>query len=260
MDIRLIKSASPSWFIISQELEQEIIGRAIIEIPDASKDFVIDLKISCSTTVFAYEAVVGTLLPASCPERHINEDGSFCLGLNAQSYATDRDRSEVWWSLLHNFLKLQHTASRSRSWPQRQALSHGDAAEHHLKALEAARKLGLEGDYYRMLEGESAWFLNPTLRVHKSGDRLCNGKLPCPKGCKKKNGNPVPRRKCDRKGLIAALVFHETQRRKAEKEFWKTWIDAGKTCCGSMIDCPLRDGATQGKEVRKATNGEGACR
>jgi hypothetical protein len=242
LSIRLIKSAIPSWFTATEESEQEIVGTAIIEIPGASKDYVIDIKISCSAkTVFAYEAVIGTILPAACPERHINGDGSFCLGFDAQTYATDRDRAEVWWNLLRNFLKLQHTASRSRSWPQRQALSHGDAGEHHLKALEAASKLGIEEDYYRMLEGEPAWFSNPLLRVQKSAGRLCNGRRPCPKGCKKKNGNPVSRRDCDRKELIVALIFHEIRRRKAEKEFWKVWVDAGRQCCGSMNHCPLRD-------------------
>lgn len=254
LGIRLIRSMRPAWFAVSNETDQEMVGTATIEIPDASKDFVIEVKISSSgDAVLAYEAVIGTRLPAACPERHINADGSFCLNLDAPTYATDRDRAAVWWSLLHNFLRLQHAASRSRSWPPRQALSHGDAGKHHLNALDVARELGIEEDYYRMLEGEAHWFSNPFLRVDRSARRLCNGRLPCPKGCMSRNGTPILRRNCDRKELISALAFHEAQRRKAEENFWKAWIEEGRKCCETMNRCPLRDAfaRTRAAKLRK---------
>jgi hypothetical protein len=245
--LRHIAAAKPSWFVASKSTNQEIVGTATIELPEASKDFVIDVRVACSDKdVFAYEVAVGTRLPPSCPERHINENGSFCLGFGAQSHPTDRDSASIWWGLLWNFLKLQHVASRSRSWPQRQALSHGnEAGAHHLQALEAARSLGSEEDYYRMLEGEKVWLSNPFLRVSKTGDRLCNGRRPCPKGCRRRDEAPVLRRDCDKKRAMALLVFHESKRRKAERQFWETWIDNGGQCCGSMRHCPAREIAAE---------------
>lgn len=198
------------------------------------------MKICCVPDgVLAYEAVVGILLPGACPERHINADGSFCLGLDKETYPTAPHRASVWWELLHNFLKLQHAASRSKSWPPRQALSHGNAGAHQLKAIEAAKQLGIEEQYLQMLEGEPSWISNRYLRAQKGGSRLCNGKRPCPKGCKRKNGAPVLRRACDKRELIAALILHERRRRKAEADFWKDWIGSGRVCCGTMRNCPL---------------------
>ncbi len=237
----LIRSSCPPWFNITEDTAQVIIGKAVIRMPTAARDFSIDLKIEGdSDQVFACEAVIGAKLPASCPERHVNPNGSFCLGLDAETIVTDRDAAMIWWGLLHAFLELQQVAERTGVWPQRQALSHGDAGEHHFEALEAARKLGIEDEYHRMLEGDTAWFSQPFPRVHMSGTRLCNGTLPCPKGCKNNKGIPVLRRDCHKKEPIIALLFHERKRRKAEKEFWRELMRAGKTCCGTMRACPLR--------------------
>ena len=214
----------------------------MVQIPTAARDFSIDLRIECSgNRVLAYEAVIGAKLPPSCPERHINSNGSFCVGLDASEIVVDRDTANIWWNLLHNFLKLQQGASRTRVWPPRQELSHGDAGAHHQKALSAARMLGLEDDYYRMLEGEPAWFSQKFPRVHKKEARLCNGRRACPKGCKNKKGSPIPRRECQRKEQIAALVLHERRRRKAEAAFWRTFIKGDSSCCGTMRNCPLRE-------------------
>ena len=238
----LIRSSCPPWFNITEDTAQEIVGNAVIRMPTAARDFSIDLKIEeGSNQVLAREAVVGTKLPASCPERHVNSNGSFCLGLGAETIVADRDAAIIWWGLLHAFLELQQVAERTGVWPQRQALSHGDAGAHHFEALEAARKLGIEEEYHRMLEGEPAWFSQPFPRIHKSGARLCNGRLPCPKGCKNRKGMPVPRRDCHKKEQIIALLFHERKRRKAEKEFWRALMRAGKSCCGTMRACPLRN-------------------
>jgi hypothetical protein len=36
-----------------------------------------------SEEIWVFERPVGEMLPACCPERHINPGGSFCIGLNA---------------------------------------------------------------------------------------------------------------------------------------------------------------------------------
>jgi hypothetical protein len=53
------------------------------------------------------------LLPASCPERHINIDGSFYLyWAEAEPNAiVDASAAEIWWGKLLVFLKRQQTAS-----------------------------------------------------------------------------------------------------------------------------------------------------
>jgi hypothetical protein len=63
---------------------------------------------------------------------------------------------------------------------------------------------------------------------------------------------PVPRRDCHKQEQIVALLFHERKRRKAEEEFWRALMRAGKTCCGSMRACPLRksDSKEEGPERR----------
>src|SRR6202051_177019 len=49
-------------------------------------------------------------LPRHCPQRHLNDDGSFCLGLRAGEKIWDPIAAHRWWQQLQVFLTCQETA------------------------------------------------------------------------------------------------------------------------------------------------------
>jgi hypothetical protein len=230
-------------------------GVAEIEVPGASRNLVTALTLSEEDRgLVVREEVAGAVLPAFCPERHVNDDGSFCLGYGAERLVTDRDSAIVWWGLLLEFLKLQRVAGRTRLWPPRQALSHGSAGPHHVTALAAAKALGLVENYHRMLEGEEHWFSSDRVRTSKDGKRLVNGRAECPNSCVDRRGRPILRRSCCNKDAVISLVASEKARRKAEEEYWRPYRASGTPCCGSMRACPLRDGHERRVENRTSTS------
>lgn len=237
--IDLLRQTLPDWFSLIRGSSKVIEGHAIVAVMNGVGKTVADLRIEgCSGEITVSEAIVGTAFPAQCSERHIQWDGSFCIGYKAGSAVRTIDEANVWWGLLEQFLRLQRVASRTRRWPPRQAIAHGEAGIHHLRALEAARELGLEEDYFQMLEGEPKWFSGKFPRLNKDSGRLLNGRLPCPKGCCKK-GHPILRRECKNTRKICRFLFEERMRRKKEDEFWKFKISLGVKCCGTMDSCPL---------------------
>jgi hypothetical protein len=240
--LSLVRATCPPWFTTISEGGHVIEGTATIQVDGASRDFALNLRLEADRRgLTVREPAPGKVLPASCPERHVNHDGTFCVGYGAEFLVVDEDSARVWWGLLREFLKLQRVAARTRVWPPRQALSHGAAGPHHLAALDAARALGLEEAYYRMLEGEDHWFASPQT-MSKDGRRLLNGRAPCPIRCVDRRGRPILRRSCCRKETVLALVASERARRKAEAEFWQEYREAGRRCCGKMRSCPLRQG------------------
>ena len=91
------------------------------------------------------EREIGSTLPACCPERHINPDGTFCTGLRAGE-GICRDRAGV-VDKLHAFALCQETAAETGFWPSEAQLSHGEAGEVELAAENAADQLGLRTVY-----------------------------------------------------------------------------------------------------------------
>src|SRR5580704_18127336 len=72
---------------------------------------VFELKVvQDSELIEVFERQVGNRLPACCPERHINPDGSFCIGLRAGEGITDKT-APAWWGKLLAFVLLQETAA-----------------------------------------------------------------------------------------------------------------------------------------------------
>ena len=239
---RFIRQTTPNWFRVDSEGGGKLRGQAYISMPAAADDLRIDLEITASSQfVIVQEATPGTLLPSFCPERHINEGGSFCVGQGVDGMVNSIDAARVWWGLLERYLKLQRVASRTRQWPPRQAMSHGSAADYHSMAVEHAAKLGIVEDWYQMLEGRPLWFSNNSVRLDKSGRRLASGRQPCPVGCLGKRGKPILRRKCCNRDAVVGLIKAEANRRNAEENYWGAFIQAGHKCCGTMDRCPLRE-------------------
>lgn len=228
----------PSWFALTTETGDAVEGRAEVRAASGPGKTVASLRIWVAVNeVEVAEAKPGSEFPADCPERHINSDGSFCLGYGAGEAVYDLDDAIVWWGLLEEFLRLQRVAARTRRWPARKAIAHGPAGPHQVRALEAARELGLEEDYYEMLEGEPKWFSGRFPRHSANGDRLLNGRLPCPMECLR-GGRAILRRDCPRERLVAQLLSEERKRRAAERAFVRATAVLELKCCGAMKDCP----------------------
>jgi hypothetical protein len=235
----LLRQTVPDWFNVTRSVSGIIEGHALIVVVNGVGRTVADLRItSPAGSVSVSEAVLGNVFPSRCSERHIQWDGSFCIGYRAGINIVTVDEAVVWWGLLEQFLRLQRVASRTRLWPVRQAIAHGDAGHHHLSALEAARELGLEEDYFEMLEVEPKWFSGRFPKLNKESDRLLNGRLPCPTGCMRKE-KPILRRDCTKTEVVCRLLHQERLRRKKEQEFWESQRLAGVKCCGTIDNCPL---------------------
>jgi hypothetical protein len=192
-------------------------------------------------------------LPQFCPERHINHDGSFCITWQpgAPLKVTTPEEAGAWWASLLGFLWLQQRASRLRRWPGDVAWAHGDAAiaqrdaeraanalgPRYVKALARRRlsvtkKRGPSGDFLE-LRDQGRWLYavwEKAARVATLGQAcLCGNKRAQLRACG------------DHARAAADLVFALELWRIEEKRFWHQ--QRGRTCCGTMDDCPMANQA-----------------
>lgn len=142
------------------------------------------------------------LLPSNCMQRHMNTDGSFCIGLGAPWLVVDQASAERWWSQLLGYLRCQDIADITRNWPPNRGLSHGEAGDIQLKAEVLAEKLGLLVQYREAVEYGAEW---PPMGVDDSEDYL-------------------------------ELLELERRRVRLDQEF-KVYIDY--PCCNTMDKCPI---------------------
>ncbi|RWG07847.1 E2 domain-containing protein [Mesorhizobium sp.] len=193
-------------------------------------------------------------LPDFCPERHINDGGTFCL------YWTPVDGIEIdgpdaateWWSTVVAFLKLQLRAANLRRWPNRRGRAHGNAAQYQHAAEEFARQLGLEDVFLdgglRVVKGSRGGF-GRVLRLLRDGqkflsvwqeiDRVVTVRRPCICG---QNHPPKAMVCCaDHAAVAAQLVSAIDKMQQLETAFMKAYAD--RRCCGTMDDCPLKAAA-----------------
>lgn len=236
-----LEGTAPAWFSRVRSSAMSMRGTARVQAAGSADDATFDLEVvGGAAGVRVGEVIRGAALPAFCPERHINPDGSFCLGLRAGEAVVDADSAEIWWDYLHRFLELQRVASNTGLWPDPESLDHGDAGEHHAAALLAARDLGIEEEYELARMGEPSWMTEPLPRTDAAGRRVLNGRAPCPRGCTHAGGRPWLRRACARSASVTGLLHHERLRRKELAAFWRRIADSGLPCCGTMAACPMR--------------------
>lgn len=183
------------------------------------------------------ERSAGRRWPTGCPERHINYDGTFCVGEGPINSPQIADDAQIWWEALGNFLAGQRFADRRHEWPYPRSLHHGDASKHQVELERLAKGTEFEADVLRALELRTGWFANQSERPHRTEPRLTNLRNPCPLGCAK-GKNRIAKRKCKRKEQMFRLLREEYLRRRAEKKFWASY--PRKICCGTMDGCPLR--------------------
>ena len=195
------------------------------------------------------EAIVGSALPESCPERHINPDGTFCIGVDAgANLATEKEYLD-WWSLLDQYLQAQCVASRTKVWPIHKGLAHGGAGETQLRTIEIACRMGILDVYERHVTGGETWLGELLTEYKRQRDKLCvksDNIVRVTEVAKRRILEGVygraPRRMSNRKrlSLIRELLETECKREFQEMEFWHSFLDSGATCCHTMVNCPLR--------------------
>ena len=232
---------------------QELIVSLPVTLSDGRRP-VYQIHVSVAGTSASAKEVSPTLLPAFCPVRHINADGSFCLYWRAVDdiVIDGPDAALAWWETLVRFLQLQTRAARRRRWPEGQARAHGAAALHQHRAEKAAQRLGdplatdlQEGRLSVVVRGSGAE--GPGIRIMRDGDRVyavwlrsrrvVNLRRPC---LCSDGSRPRPRalRSCsDHAEAAATLALELRSMAEQERRFWDVF--AGRTCCGTMDDCPL---------------------
>lgn len=224
-----------------------------LELSDGSSRIYLLSLVDKKNKIYAKETTANQL-PSSCPERHINDDGTFCINWQGFQDLTVLDQKSAieWWSHLLRYLSLQVRAAKNRKWPGKE-WAHGNAAKFQNSAENAARALGAE--YYDLLIQKQLTVkhvkLNdsrgPLLRLYLGSKHLCSvwktldivankrQTCLCIKNSKVKR---KPIRSCSDhaiqiKELITSIFLQDLE----IELFWK--YRKGQSCCMTMDNCPL---------------------
>lgn len=236
----LLRSKIPEWFsATSDDGADTILGTATIEDDQAIEKLVCDLVIKGGHEITVAEQRRGEKFPFRCSERHIQYDGTFCIGYRVPVYVENLHRAEIWWELLRVFLTLQRIAAKFGMWPPQQAMSHGDAAPYHIRAESAAKELGIEHEYIEMLQGANKWFSTGEYSVMENGGLKGAADLGCPISSCEHAAATITINECCKLHHVRELLDAERSRQIYEKSFWDNRED--EECCGTMLRCPLRD-------------------
>lgn len=228
----LLAQTVPAWFVPRTQDVGCLTGAVMIE-PWLDPGLELIIRAHNSPTVG--EAMPGMLLPKACPERHIQADHTFCLGLRRPAITTAR-AAEAWWSDLFQFLGCQAIAEATGVWPPRNALDHGEAGGFHLRALQVARLLGIEDEYWEAYFDQPSWITSTGLNLLGERGRVGAPRLRKPK---------IPRGKAKR-ALLIEIVIAERRRRRAVAKYRQYAKTCGTTCCGSMRECAYPKAITRG--------------
>lgn len=238
--IRYLADSVPTWFSLDAISSKALIGRA--RVPKTPWGLTgVQLRIFGDPKPKVCEEIPGTDMPARCPERHIQFDKTFCLGLRYIDVHSIGEATQ-WWEQLRQFLLCQGVAERTGVWPPGHALDHGDAGKHHERALALADDAGLDEEYAAARLGEPSWLTNPRLHLFNQKGEPINGRAVCPRGCQRTaRGRSVQvlRRDCSKRILLVDLAITEKLRRNALAEYWKSVFKEGSRCCRKMRLCPL---------------------
>lgn len=190
-----------------------------------------------------------THLPAYCPNRHINGGGYFCLSFPEADPLPIADAGSAadWWKRLLKYLNLQEATSTLRRWPSTHEWAHGrNAALHQGRAERCAAALGprfveLLGQrrLKAVLRGGAPTFLqlrDGSRRLYSvwvQEKRVATLRQPCL--C----GSGLPLAACaDHAERAAELPLALEAWAREEKRFWDQ--NRERTCCGGLLQCPLR--------------------
>jgi hypothetical protein len=239
--IDFIAGEAPAWAVIKKRRTSSLKFTAQPERDGGTKTrlYVLYAEMNAKGDVSLRELMVGKLLPRFCPERHINSDSTFCLGLRAGSGIDSGEVAQKWWSKVWLFLSCQESAANTGRWPPHAQVSHGDAAEIQLAAEQLAETLGLRDEYANAVEFGSGRIAGDVVQFNAARNVLRNGPVSCT---------------CERAGMCVecpnksyeCLIALEAKRRAAQEEFWR--VHQGEPCCRTMHDCPLRNADVHGEQ------------
>jgi hypothetical protein len=226
-------------------------ARILVEVPlqrADGKNVFYALEIDASAGAVKVKEERPEHLPACCPERHINRDGTFCMGWHKVNPldVTDIATAQRWWDTLLAYLRLQERAGKLGKWPNRGSWAHGNAVEHQHKAeccavalgakfvailaaghLHARSTLESSGHFLHLFDGKRRLY-----SVWKALHRVSTLRQRC--FC----GSGLTLHSCADHAMqaadlaVAVLLLEEEERR-----FWRSFED--ETCCGSVTGCPL---------------------
>lgn len=188
------------------------------------------------------------ILPKFCPNRHINADGSFCLGI------LDHWDVEEWIETLKEFLQAQLFCNDHKKWSKNyKQWSHGDAAKYQLYVEELLKTinlkdLGLNLNSLHLLSVENRLFKENYFHIYHKNKLIFMGtekKIHCKRQsciC-----TPYGRRKhvtlgrCSKRcaEIILKILINENLRKSEELVFWNKIKGSKLKCCGTMETCEL---------------------
>jgi hypothetical protein len=233
-------------------------GHAMFDFPVLRADgarLVYRIKAVADGDIVTAAEPVQDKLPSFCPERHINTDGTFCLGWSGHTSLSvkDEESATLWWGRLLRFLTYQKMASRSGVWPLDDAWAHGAAAVHQSAAETAAAALGedfssdLQKRKFKTKWSKTTGPNGRALRILRNGrhiysiwtnpPRLINKQQACV--CSRVDIKRHRRlRNClDHSDAALTLGVSLLNWERAERQFWES--HKNKPCCGTMKNCPL---------------------
>lgn len=222
-----------------------------VEIVSASGNAAVyELTVRCDTECPQVLEREPRRLPAACIERHINENGSFCLEWPAIA-VTDASSAVHFWSQVSRFLEHQRAATALRRWPGAQYdRAHGEAAQPQSEAEALARALGpaveaaLRRGEYRVRRVNKRG--STRLELYRGNMRLVQVRLPGLTMI----GN-FPRCICDaaiqarRASLACADHAHDVacfveaigRWHRLHKKHLELMVARGYHCCGTLTEC-----------------------
>ncbi|KGK64511.1 MULTISPECIES: E2 domain-associated cysteine-rich protein [Xanthomonas] len=208
-------------------------------------------------------------LPAFCPDRHINGDGSFCLGWGCDNPSTIVYEADArrWWATVYQFLTRQVGANaRGVFAGAEQGRAHGNAAVHQAKAEQAAERLGT-AFAERATYGEFVVRKDPRpgqhrlelwsgterlARVSTRSKTLAGGRTTCPCGASPERDVSA----CDDHAqALATFILEHHACKVADEKYLDACAAAGYACCDTLQTCGLRQ-AIKRKQTTALTKGK----
>jgi hypothetical protein len=213
---------------------------------------VFELTVRCDTErplVFEREP---RQLPTMCIERHINDNGSFCLEWPAIA-VTDTTSAVHFWSQVARFLEHQRTATALRRWPGAQNdRAHGEAAQPQSEAEMLARALGpgveagLRRGEYRVRRVAKRG--NTRLELYRGNSRLVQVRLPgltlignfprciCDVAMQARGASPTC---AEHAHEVASFVEALERWHRLHARHIDLMVARGYQCCGTLNECEI---------------------
>jgi hypothetical protein len=257
----LAAGAVPRGYAVEQRNSTELLLQMTVVDADGRGTAYRLLVICDGTRLVVREDPASHVLPVFCPDRHIIDDGNFCMYWEEdRSFdVVDESSAVVWLEILEKFLRLQQRASYLGHWPSREVWAHGvSAARHQQRAEAVAAKLDLAWPSL-VLEREMRAVLEPgdCIRVYMGPDQLFSTwsspnrftaerkhRVFAVAAAGKHSRRPASKRRAK---LLRELAWDLLNWSFAEKRYWD--IQKDRDCCGTMDTCELRKRGCNGNKV-----------